>query len=97
MTEENKRKCRAEIEKGGWLKLGIIEPTPSPLLWDKEVEIMYEDMDGYPCTCNAIYKYSAFGSYFIATNGSAKGNRMCKVFAYREIKEREKNGWKRII
>ena len=83
MTEENKRKCRAEIDKGGWLTLGIIEPTPSPLLWDKEVEIMYEDMDGYPCTCNAIYKYSAFGSYFIATNGSAKGNRMCKVFAYR--------------
>ena len=26
MTEENKRKCKAEIEKGGWLKLGIIEP-----------------------------------------------------------------------
>lgn len=92
MTEENKRKCKAEIEKGGWLKLGIIEPNPSPLLWDKEVEIMYEDMDGYPCTCNAIYKYSAFGSYFIATNGSAKGNRMCKVFAYREIKELENNG-----
>ena len=35
MTEENKRRCREEIEKGGWHKLGIIDPDPSPLLWDK--------------------------------------------------------------
>ena len=88
MTEENKRRCREEIEKGGWHKLGIIEPDPSPLLWDKEVEIIYEDMDGQPCKCNAIYVYDAFSSnYFRATDGAAKGNRMCGVVAYRELKD----------
>lgn len=32
MTEENKRRCREEIEKGGWHKLGIIEPDPKPFI-----------------------------------------------------------------
>lgn len=88
MMEENKERCRKEIEKGGWHKLGFIEPNPSCLLWNKEVEIMYQDMDGYPCTCNAILVHDSFcNDYFRAINGAAKGNRMSAVIAYREIKE----------
>lgn len=87
MTSENKRLCRDLIEKEGWNKLGIIEENPSALLWNKEVELMYEDMDGQPCRCNAIYVHKEFGQkYFQATNGCAKGNRMSSCIAYREIK-----------
>lgn len=86
MTEENKKRCREEIELRNWHKLGIIEENPSPLLWNKEVELMYEDMDGYPCVCNAIYVHDDFGRiYFRATNGVASGNRMSSCIAYREI------------
>ncbi|MDF2950512.1 MAG: hypothetical protein K0S18_95 [Anaerocolumna sp.] len=87
MTEENKKRCREEIELRNWNKLGIIEPNVSPLVWNKEVELMYEDMDGQPCRCNAIYVHNSFGSdYFQATNGMAKGNRMSSCIAYRELK-----------
>lgn len=86
MTSENKKKMRELIEKEGWNKVGQIEENPSALLWDKEVEILYEDMDGQPCKCNAILVHQSFNSdYFRAINGAASGNRMCGVFAYRII------------
>lgn len=88
MNEENKRRCRKEIELRNWNKLGIIEESPSCLLWNKEVELMYEDMDGQPCTCKAIYVHESFSPYYFkATSGMAKGNRMSGCIAYREIKE----------
>ena len=85
MNSENKRRCREEIEKRNWNKLGIVEEDPSPLLWNKEVELMYEDMDGQPCMCNAIYEHDSFRSCFRAIDGAAKGNRMSGCIAYREI------------
>lgn len=89
MTEQNKKICRDLIEKEGWSKLGIIEENPSPLLWNKEVELIYEDMDGQPCKCSAIYEHDSFGhTCFRATNGAAKGNRMSACIAYKEIKEK---------
>jgi len=86
MTEENKRKCREIIEKESWNKIGVVEEKPSCLLWNKEVELMYEDMDGHPCKCNALYVHDLCNDYFKATTGPAKGNRMCGLIAYREIK-----------
>ena len=85
MTSENKKICRDLIAKEGWNKLGIIEEDPSPLLWNEEVELMYEDMDGHPCRCKAIYEHDAWHNCFVATNGTAKGNRMSGCIAYKEI------------
>ena len=89
MTEQDKERCREEIAKDGWHKVGQIEPEPDVLLWntDKEVRIIYEDMDGRPCMCNAVVKHDLFvwQTYFRATTGAAKGNRMSGVIAYREI------------
>lgn len=86
MTSENKQKMREMIKKENWNRVGQIEEQPSVLLWNKEVEILYEDMDGHPCKCNAIYVHeNSGGKYFRATNGPAKGNTMCGVFAFREL------------
>lgn len=92
MTYEDKKRVRAEISKDkNWVVVdGILGENVSPLYWDKEVEIIYQDMDDRPCMCNAIYKYGSYSSqYFVATNGPAKGNRMCCVIAYRPFKEKE--------
>ena len=85
MTEDNKARCREEIERRNWNRVGIIEPEPI-LFWDKEVSIIYENMDGQPCMCKALVKHENGNTYFRATNGDAKGNRMCGVIAYKEIK-----------
>ena len=88
MTEQDKDRCREEISKGGWHRVGQIEPEPDVLLWNKgkEVRIIYEDMDGRPCMCNALVKHENGSTYFRSTSGAAKGNRMCGVIAYKEIK-----------
>ena len=88
MTEHDKSIARERIKTEGWNRYGLIDPIPSPLVWNKEVEILYEDMDGKPCQCRAIYQHIPFGvDFFLATNGDAKGNRMSNVFAWRSIKE----------
>lgn|GEM_PF-855855 len=86
MTEERKEQMRELIQKEGWNRYGQIDPSPTPLIWNKEVEILYEDMDGYPCRCRAVYEHHSFGKdYFRAMDGPAKGNKMCMVFAWRSI------------
>lgn len=88
MTNEKKKIVREKMEREGWHRYGIIDEDPDVLLWNKEMEIMYENMDGEPCQCKAIYQCKpAQWTGFIATTGPAKGNYMGKVFAYREIKE----------
>jgi hypothetical protein len=92
MTEDRKKECRVRVEKENWHKVGIIEPQPSVSYWNKEVEIMYEDMDGYPKTCKAIYvKPFASTEYFKGTSGATNGNRMAKVIAWREINNNDEN------
>ena len=91
MTAENKRRVKDEIAKDKkWVIVdGILGEEVCALYWDKEVEIIYQDMDGQPCKCNAIYHFKNFGnSYFEATNGMAKGNRMCGVIAYRPLEQK---------
>ena len=88
MTEQDKERCREEIVNRGWNRVGQIDPEPDILLWnkDEEVKIIYEDMDGRPCMCNAVVVHDFCGTtYFRATTGAAKGNRMSGVIAYKEI------------
>lgn len=67
-----------------------LEKKISALVWNKEVEIIYQDMDGQPCKCNAICEKPNFNNaYFRATDGMAKGNKMCDVIAYRPITKQE--------
>ena len=48
--------------------------------------LMYEDMDGYPQTCEAKYEAGCgCVKRFIALDGPAKGNVMCNLIAYKEI------------
>lgn len=86
MTYENKRRVREELAKDKkWVVVdGTLGEEISPLVWDKEVEIIYQDMDGQPCKCNAMCEKPNFNNaYFRATDGMAKGNRMSAVIAYR--------------
>lgn len=85
MTEELKEKCRELIENEGWHRIGIIDPNPSPLLWNKNVKLMYENMDGRPCVCTALYYHDERRNYFEAVSGPAKGNKMCNLIAFKEI------------
>jgi hypothetical protein len=88
MTEYDKERCRSEILKRNWIRVSQIDPEPDVLLWntDKEVRIIYEDMDGQPCMCNAVVIHDVGGPvYFRATTGPAICNRMSGVIAYKEI------------
>lgn len=91
MVNEKKKRVRQIIKEEGWERYGLIDDDPSPLLWEKEVEIMYVDMDGEPCRCRAIYHFEPFcGNWFEATNGPAKGNHMGNVFAFKETEKEKK-------
>jgi hypothetical protein len=92
MTEDMKKKCREKIEREGWHKLGIVEPKPSPLFRNKEVELMYMNMDGVACVCTSLYHCDAFDDYFRAVDGPAKGNKMSNVIAWREKKKPLRDG-----
>ena len=86
MTREDRRKCREIIAlESGWHRYGIIDEPPSILDYDKEFEIIYENMDGEACFCSAIYRETnVMGRReFFATDGSAKGLQMMYVVAYR--------------
>ncbi|MCD8366124.1 MAG: hypothetical protein LUC83_10040 [Clostridiales bacterium] len=75
------------VEDEGWHKIGIIEDPPDVTLWNKEVELMYANMDGRPCVCNALYVVPvASYPYYIATTGPAKGCYMDNLIAWRELK-----------
>lgn len=90
MTNENKQRVREEIAKdSSWVVIdGILGEDISVLAWDKEVEIIYQNMDSRPCMCKAeCVKPSFNDAYFVAKDGMAKGNKMSAVIAYRILKE----------
>lgn len=94
MNDEYRRRCREFIAKDGWKRYGIIDEPPSILDVGKEFEIMYEDMDGKPCLCSAVWeKTNVMGQRrFKAIDGMAKGNWMSAVFAYRVLENKEREG-----
>lgn len=86
MNSENKAEMRKLIDNpvSGWNRYGIIDEAPDVLHWNKEMEVLYEDMDGNPIKCKAIYVHEfAKEPYFEATTGAAKTLRLMNVFAYR--------------
>lgn len=90
MTKEKRVEMRKLIDNpiSGWHRYGIIDDEPNVLHWNKELEIAYEDMDGEPKKCDAIYVHEfASTPYFQATTGQAKGLKISNVFAYRYIDE----------
>lgn len=54
MTDERKKKIRKIVERDGWTIIWACAPMPCAVL-DEEVELMYEDMDGNACVCEARY------------------------------------------
>jgi len=56
MTHENKKYVQREVAQGGWTIIWIGAEMPCEFL-NEEVELMYVDMDGYPCRCKAVYTY----------------------------------------
>lgn len=61
MTSENKKRLREEVEHGGWIIIWAGANMPCAYL-DEPVELIYENMDGYPTVCNAVYTYGDGGS-----------------------------------
>lgn len=54
MGSDNRKKVRYEVERGNWTIIWVGADMPCAFL-DEEVELLYEDMDGQPCICEAIY------------------------------------------
>lgn len=78
MTSETKEKLRRKIESEGWNIIWACGEMPH---WDEKVELIYDDMDGHPCVCDAIYvrnKEIGF-SYFERADGA----RMVKCIAWK--------------
>ena len=85
MTRQNKATARMIMAEEGFKRYGIVDDEPDVTLWNKDLEIMYEDMDGYPNRCIATYVCEpATKSYF---RRKGDGARMVNVFAFKEIKE----------
>lgn len=88
MTEERKEKCRALIHSEKWNRYGIIDKNPSVTQWNKVMEVMYENFDGLPCKCEAVFVKNISNEYFVATTGAAKGNVLSNVFAFKEREQK---------
>lgn len=90
MRSKDRELARKMIAEEGWNELGIIHENPGPLFWGKEVRILYEDMDGQLCSCQALDTFEEFrGERFTATTGPAKGNIMSNVVAWKELEEKK--------
>lgn len=85
MTREAKKWARAVVEQEGFNRYGIIDDEPDVLSWDKEFEVLFETMDGYPARCNATYVVEPAGKNWFKRVGD--GARMSNVFAFKEITE----------
>lgn len=86
MNPDNKKRVRKEVERGNWTIIWIGADMPCEFLNEK-VELMYEDMDGQPCICEAVYTHdkNAFTHtpYFKRTDGA----RMMNCIAWRKANE----------
>lgn len=83
MSPDNIKYLRHEVEHGGWIVIWAGANMPCGLL-DEPVELIYENMDGVPMVCDAIYTYgenASFGKpYFKRT---ADGMHMINCIAWR--------------
>ena len=56
MNADDRERVRKIVDQDGWNIIWIGAKMPCEFL-DEEVELLYEDMDGQPCICYAIYTY----------------------------------------
>lgn len=85
MTRQNKATARMIMAEEGFKRYGIVDDEPDVTLWNKDLEIMYEDMDGYPNRCIATYVCEPATKSHFRRKGD--GARMSNVFAFKEITE----------
>lgn len=94
MTEESKQRVRNQIridnEKAEYgyewhIIDGLLGESVSPLVWNKNCQLIYVDMDGYPNIC--VARYDADNDRFIGVSDWLKGNYMHSVIAYRQLKQ----------
>ena len=83
MSPDNIKRLRHEVEHGGWIIIWAGANMPCQFL-DESVELIYEDMDGRPAICNAIYTYDR-GDLLIKPyfKRDADGVRMMNCVAWR--------------
>ena len=85
MTSENKKCLREEVENGGWIIIWAGANMPCAYL-DEPVELIYENMDGVPEVCDAVYTYGDGGSRMNTVpffKRVADGVHMVKCIAWR--------------
>lgn len=56
MSPDNRKRLREEVENGGWIIIWAGANMPVAYL-NEPVELIYENMDGQPEVCNAVYTY----------------------------------------
>jgi hypothetical protein len=85
MTDENIKRVREEVKRGGWEIIWLGAEMPCPFL-DEPVFLLYEDMDGNPCICAAIYTRDRnqveFRPYFKRDDGAKMVN--CIAWKHRK-------------
>nr|DAJ38212.1 MAG TPA: hypothetical protein [Caudoviricetes sp.] len=62
MNADNIERVRKIVNQDGWNIIWIGAKMPCEF-FDEEIELLYEDMDGQPCICYAIYTYDKSGFY----------------------------------
>ena len=62
MNADDRERVRKIVDQDGWNIIWIGAKMPCEF-FDEEIELLYEDMDGQPCICYAIYTYDKSGFY----------------------------------
>lgn len=57
MRSNNKIVIRQLVEKEGWTIIWPCGIMPNEYA-DEQVKLLFEDMDGYVCSCDAVYTYN---------------------------------------
>lgn len=91
MGIDEKQRVRDEVERGGWTIIWVGAKMPCAFL-NEEVELMFENMDGYACVCDAIYtcerQIIGYTPFF---KRKSDGARMVNCIAFRKHKENKEN------
>lgn len=84
MTSENIKRLREEVERRNWTIIWAGAEMPCEFL-DEPVELIYEDNDGSPCICNAIYTYDKDDTFYRTPYFKRDdGVRMSRCIAWRK-------------
>ena len=82
MNADNRKKVRRIVEEEGWTVIWVGADMPCEFL-DEPVYLLYEDMDGYPCICEAIYTFDREPYYYRPYFKRKDGARMVNCIAWK--------------